>query len=316
MLNPVLFLFFFLVQHQLTIECVQNVTRARSSTSSTSTKFFFVNDKLDDDEVNSYMSTRLGRIHSSVLPSPSSTYPQSRQPYSGQRQSPALSKSSSLSSRQYSYLLPTSPTGKSNSSSTLANNLSPFLPTSSSSSYLNLVNNNRANNDNNNNQANPEGENNDKVSKLKEFDELDDLSWVQPVYRPNVSTTTPVPTSAAPTISTVSDGLVLNYQKAPSPPSIASSSSSWPVLTNRTISSASTHHQTPPNLSTNRSGSNAHNNLAGGIDVDADTLPSRLANISFALRDEQWVAPIIALSVLNMLVIFGFECFVIYRACK
>ncbi|XP_075586855.1 uncharacterized protein LOC124490262 isoform X3 [Dermatophagoides farinae] len=39
-------------------------------------------------------------------------------------------------------------------------------------------------------------------------------------------------------------------------------------------------------------------------------------NITFELKDEQWVAPIIALSTLNMLVIIAFECFVIYRACR
>ena len=36
----------------------------------------------------------------------------------------------------------------------------------------------------------------------------------------------------------------------------------------------------------------------------------------FALKDEQWVAPIIALCALNLMVILGFECFVIYRACR
>ncbi|UXI18564.1 major abundant protein BTP1 [Sarcoptes scabiei] len=41
-----------------------------------------------------------------------------------------------------------------------------------------------------------------------------------------------------------------------------------------------------------------------------------LKNITFELKDEQWVAPIIAMSILNMLVIVSFECFVIYRACR
>lgn len=316
MLNVALLLLFLLLQHPSASHSAHNATRARPSAPTTNTKFFFVNDKLDDDEVNSYMSTRLGRNQSTALSGLSSTYPQLRQPSTGHRQSSTLSKSSSLSSRQYSYLLPT-PAGKSNSSSALGgSNLSPFLPTSSSSSYLNLVNNNRAISDhNNNNQAAPEGDNNAKVSKLNAFDELDDLSWVQPVYRPNVSTTTPTPTTttaAAP--STVTDGLVLNYQKAPSPPSV--SSSSWPVLTNRTISSTSTHHQQTSNLPTNRSGSNAQTYPTRAANNVTGTFPSHLANVSFALRDEQWVAPIIALSVLNMLVILGFECFVIYRACK
>lgn len=43
---------------------------------------------------------------------------------------------------------------------------------------------------------------------------------------------------------------------------------------------------------------------------------NRWANMTFTLKDEQWVAPIIALSLLNMMVIVVFEGFVIYRACR
>ena len=36
----------------------------------------------------------------------------------------------------------------------------------------------------------------------------------------------------------------------------------------------------------------------------------------FTLREEQWVAPVMALSCLNMIVIALFEIFVIYKACR
>ena len=51
-------------------------------------------------------------------------------------------------------------------------------------------------------------------------------------------------------------------------------------------------------------------------EIGLKTFSAALANVSFSLRDEQWVAPIIALSLLNIMVIVGFECFVIYRACR
>ncbi len=47
-----------------------------------------------------------------------------------------------------------------------------------------------------------------------------------------------------------------------------------------------------------------------------EAFSAALANVTFSLREEQWVAPIIALSLLNIMVILGFECFVIYRACR
>mgnify|MGYP000218051138 CR=1 FL=1 len=111
------------------------------------------------------------------------------------------------------------------------------------------------------------------------------------------------------------------------PPKRSSSSSSSLMETNQTASSillfGSDMIQSSSSSSSTISTSNTsiHNNN----DKNYNYLFNKTSNLQlqkqrqqfkFELKDEQWVAPIIALSTLNMLVILAFECFVIYRACR
>lgn len=126
-----------------------------------------------------------------------------------------------------------------------------------------------------------------------------DLSWVQPVYVPAKKDNT--------SSSAFEPKLQLNAFK------------SDPIDLFPVPNTNLTFNRTMLNSPSDRSDDVEtldSSNHSSTIEDRLEAFSAALANMTFSLREEQWVAPIIALSMLNIMVILGFECFVIYRACR
>lgn len=242
-----------------------------------SAEYFYANDKLADNDASQYVNSLLNSSTLRIQP-----YHQTRA-YGSSHSRPSYSQPPTVSfvSRQGKFEL--SPTSSASSLSSLSSSSSSLTnaafkpPTSSLHSQVV--------------RSDVRTPSYKQRNLINEKRDSSDLSWLQPVYIGSNRTASLAPTSTDSIHHTLRIDALKNVINE-----------TVPVVrrTNQTVVSSRSLEQNK--VMSSSSSSSATDN--------------RWNNLTFTLKDEQWVAPIIALSLLNMMVIGAFECFVIYRACR